>query len=550
LAGIRNPCGFAVDADSQLLYFNGRDASGNDALMTMDADRNFTTLVLLSGDADTGDYGVIYNGSYYWTSDNYYDSDLYVYDGTNVVQLTGQVGSSIDEDSVEELYLIGNKLFFTASEDSTGDDYIYMADLSVSPFAFSPINSSINADPNYLNPRSLSVINDKLYFFDKPGTSDLYNIYSYDPATSNLETVLAPETAEAGFRGWDRALPFAVGDWIYGVYYDQSASAGALFRSNGAVTERVAMADGFTFECAAPAGTDLVISSSTGEAFFYGDGVTMREVPYSFAGNTSALCDAVTSIQGTYFALPEYPYSSGPWDKEPGYIGLLTPVAVERLGQPVDEEPAKPYTNDPTQLGGGTSTPSTPVTPAANPNLPIVTSPEPGPVNGGGVLEIDGLKFEYITSASIGGKNAKFQVINGVLKIEIPAGLAPGTYDLVLFGSFGRLNVQDYITIAGDVPVTSEPVNKTWTKINQEAETVRMIYKYPVAEGKIQFFENGREIAWVRAVDESDPKLKMVELDGEEVPYLVRTRELKPGKNVFEIYLNGERVWRAAYVLK
>lgn len=49
-------------------------------------------------------------------------------------------------------------------------------------------------------------------------------------------------------------------------------------------------------------------------------------------------------------------------------------------------------------------------------------------------------------------------------------------------------------------------------------------------------------MAWIRAVDETDPKLQIVELNGKDVDYLVRTGELTCGKsNVFEIYLDGQK---------
>jgi hypothetical protein len=85
-----------------------------------------------------------------------------------------------------------------------------------------------------------------------------------------------------------------------------------------------------------------------------------------------------------------------------------------------------------------------------------------------------------------------------------------------------------------------------WTKINQSGTAVRISAKNPVAAGKIQFFHNGREIAWIRAVDETDPKLRFANNSY----YLFRTVGLSPGKNRFEVYLNGNRVWRTTYVPK
>ena len=83
----------------------------------------------------------------------------------------------------------------------------------------------------------------------------------------------------------------------------------------------------------------------------------------------------------------------------------------------------------------------------------------------------------------------------------------------------------------------------TWTK-NQNDGTVKMYAKNIVGAGKVQFMFNGEEIAWVRAVDGTDPKLR----SANGFYYLVRTVELVEGqKNVFEIYVDGERTTRTAY---
>jgi hypothetical protein len=71
-----------------------------------------------------------------------------------------------------------------------------------------------------------------------------------------------------------------------------------------------------------------------------------------------------------------------------------------------------------------------------------------------------------------------------------------------------------------------------------------MYAKDPIGDGKIQFFVDGKEIAWINAVDEADPKLRFAKNFG----YLVRSVELNEGKNRFEIRLDGVRVWRATYV--
>ena len=132
------------------------------------------------------------------------------------------------------------------------------------------------------------------------------------------------------------------------------------------------------------------------------------------------------------------------------------------------------------------------------------------------------------------------------LVLEFPEGLAPGNnVDLIINSSAGSLTHQDAFDIPAGVCATDLSKGR-WTQLQSDGETVKMYAKDPVGAGKIQFFADGKEIAWVNAVDEADPKLSYASSN----PYLVRSVELKPGKNRFEIKLDGVRVWRATYVLK
>lgn len=72
---------------------------------------------------------------------------------------------------------------------------------------------------------------------------------------------------------------------------------------------------------------------------------------------------------------------------------------------------------------------------------------------------------------------------------------------------------------------------------------VKVYAKDIVGIGKVQFFVGDREIAWVRATDSEDPKLRTYK----GVPYLVRTVILEPGKNRIEIKVDGGRAWFVTY---
>ena len=159
-------------------------------------------------------------------------------------------------------------------------------------------------------------------------------------------------------------------------------------------------------------------------------------------------------------------------------------------------------------------------------------------------ITITGVRLSGVT-ASVQGKSVTVLENTATkLVLAFPAGLTPGQdVDLVINSSSGTLTHQDAFDIPADTCET-ELSKGRWTQLQSDGTTVKMYAKDPIGDGKIQFFVDGEEIAWVNAADEADPKLSFASSN----PYLVRSVELKPGKNRFEIKLDGVRVWRATYV--
>lgn len=161
-----------------------------------------------------------------------------------------------------------------------------------------------------------------------------------------------------------------------------------------------------------------------------------------------------------------------------------------------------------------------------------------------GILKVSGTNLSSVMSASIAGKTLFTKYEGGQLHVLIPSDLAPGTYSLELLTAAGSLTVQGALIISatsslGDV--------SAWTKKLSSAE-VKVYVKNLVNAGKVNVFLNGIEVAWVRAVDAQDPKLKTIAtgpMAG--TSYLVRTLKLQPGKNVIEVFQDGQRIRRTAY---
>jgi len=157
--------------------------------------------------------------------------------------------------------------------------------------------------------------------------------------------------------------------------------------------------------------------------------------------------------------------------------------------------------------------------------------------------------------------NGSCALIQGANALEYTPGVATQdkhiVFSLVLSGTTlsGQAVNQVYFSasFAPLVPGADSGALNGWTKRMVSATgtptaEVKFYAKNPIGAGKVQFMLNGREIAWIRAIDGTDPKLRTVTagpMAG--VSYLVRTITLAPGKNALEIYVNGERVRRVAY---
>ena len=161
-------------------------------------------------------------------------------------------------------------------------------------------------------------------------------------------------------------------------------------------------------------------------------------------------------------------------------------------------------------------------------------------------ITITGIRLLGAT-ASVQGKSVTvLENTDTKLVLAFPAGLTPGNnVDLVINSSSGTLTHQDAFDIPADT-CTAVLSKGRWTQLQSDGKTVKIYAKDPIGDGKIQFFVDGKEIAWVNAIDEADPKLSFAS----SYPYLVRSVALHEGKNRFEIKLDGVRVWRATYVPK
>ncbi len=214
----------------------------------------------------------------------------------------------------------------------------------------------------------------------------------------------------------------------------------------------------------------------------------------------------------------------GKIDPRPGDHG-----SVEiRFAIPVAAPPANttPTYTGPTVTSATPAAPNTQVT-LTGTNLATVTR-----------IEIDGISMPITNPTATR------------LTFTLPAALTPGLKDIKIFSSFGTLTVQSILRVLGEnTAETTQP--RAWTKAQPDGLSIKVYARNIIGKGKIQFFVDGRELAWVRATDPTDPKLR-IQPDGPMAgtDYLVRTISLSPGKNRIEITLDGVRIWQATYLPK
>lgn len=341
---ISNPCGFTFIG--QDVFFQGEDpVTYKMGIYKINPAGVITMLTEVDQNPD-GPIALSYAGNYYWLEEDYYDHNLWKYDvaSNTVSKLTGNNGDVLDSDEVQNMKLIGNKLFLSGRGTDTNEDDIYVADLDAPTFSYRNITKDLSSQyGNNWNLENLEIFRDKLIFSSPTENRDDPDVYEIDPNTEEVVKLFDVDS-DPNAVGWvDRLLP--VGNKLYINYEDDNTGDSTLRKwTAGSEASLMPLPANFKFTCVAPVGTNIVVQNEDGEAYYYGNGLNMKKIDYDFSGDNYAFCDASFTEHGSYLALPEYPYDDNGYGfgSEPGYIGPLTPIAVSRLGEPVTEGPSVP----------------------------------------------------------------------------------------------------------------------------------------------------------------------------------------------------------------
>jgi len=169
----------------------------------------------------------------------------------------------------------------------------------------------------------------------------------------------------------------------------------------------------------------------------------------------------------------------------------------------------------------------------------------------GELATISGQRLGDIRSVSIDGVVAELvSTTSTSFSFIVPRETAPGLKSISVVSDAGSLVMQDILMVEAAAPTAGSDSTQLFSAvIRRTSDSEAKMYVRDIeGAGKVQFMLNGREIGWVRASDATDPKLRVADsgaMAGR--AYFVRTARLEPGKNVLEIYVDGERVRRVAY---
>ena len=552
--------------------------------------------------------GAVLNGKYYFpASDPVNGFELRVYDGTNPPSLVQDIASGSASSFYSAPIVYNAKLYFNATDGTNGYElWVYDAGTGLATIVqnIHPTGSS--------NPHGFTVFNNKLYFSATNGT-DGYELWVYDDGTGSATMVQnihpTQSSSPEGFTVFNNKLYFSATNGTDGselwVYDDGTGLAtmvqdirvgigGSLPQyltvfNNKLYFSAYVVAQGrelWSYDGASSAANakDIRLGSSSSTPHYLtvfnnklyfaaddGGGQGYELWSYDSTGSAYLVQDINPGSNSSY------PSSLGVFEDNlyfAAYGGTgyelweydgtsATVIDINPTGNGIDDGglgwgPQFAATS----MGfffaaddGTTGFELWSIAPAPEPAT--AAAPYAGPLLqnfSSRTLDVCTPKSITITGIRLLGATASVQgksvtVLENTatkLVLAFPAGLTPGQdVDLVINSSSGTLTHQDAFDIPADTCET-ELSKGRWTQLQSDGTTVKMYAKDPIGDGKIQFFVDGEEIAWVNAADEAEPKLSFASSN----PYLVRSVELKPGKNRFEIKLDGVRVWRATYVPK
>ena len=173
---------------------------------------------------------------------------------------------------------------------------------------------------------------------------------------------------------------------------------------------------------------------------------------------------------------------------------------------------------------------------------PIIESLSPNPVAQGEEVVIKGSRLEQIDRVTIGStvvEAADLTKSADELSFIVPLETETGQQSVIFSGSFGSLSMQGGISVTAAESFGAQALRFEIREL--ENGDVKLYAFGVVNRGKVQFMVDGQELAWVRASNNLDPKLRSISSPTGVDHYLVRTIR-NPGDQGIEFHLNGQLV--------
>jgi ELWxxDGT repeat protein len=494
------------------LYFNATDGTNGYELWVYDAGTGLATMVQnIHPTGSSNPYGfTVFNNKLYFSATNGTDGyELWVYDdGTGSATMVQNIHPT-QSSSPEGFTVFNNKLYFSATNGTDGSELWVYDDGTGLATMVQDIRVGIGGS----QPQYLTVFNNKLYF-SAYVVAQGRELWSYDGTSSaaNAKDIRLGSSSSTPhyLTLFNNKLYFAADDgggqgyelWSYdstgSVYLVQDINPG----SNSSYPSSLGVFEDNLYFAA---------YGGTGYELWEYDGTSATVIDINPTGN--GIDDGMG--WGPQFAATSMGFFFAADDGTTGFeLWSIAPA-------PEPATAAAPYAGPLLQNFSSRT-------------LDVCTPKS---------ITITGTRLSGVT-ASVQGKSVTVLENTATkLVLAFPAGLTPGQdVDLVINSSHGTLTHQDAFDIPAQTCV-EDLITGSWTK-NLTNGPVKMYAKNIVGAGKVQFMVNGKEVAWVRAVDETDAKLR--EANGSY--YLVRTVDLVEGqKNVLEIYVDGVRSARSAY---
>lgn len=169
-------------------------------------------------------------------------------------------------------------------------------------------------------------------------------------------------------------------------------------------------------------------------------------------------------------------------------------------------------------------------------NGPVLGELAPNPVARGAKLTLTGQRLQGVTEVHIGttlisGSGLVAEATKLVVTIPLQAQL--GLQPIVIRGDFGSLSYQNGVTVISEGPRLEVRVTK---------DGHFKVYVFGVLnQGKLQIKVDGKQIAWIRATNATDPRVLRTTSSSTPTYYMVRTVK-NPGSKKVELYQNGKLI--------